>query len=213
MNEAPSLRVDDLCCPGVYVFYIEHTREVYVGETNLLIRRTLQDHLNALLTGIHINAGLQSMFDKHRADLCIALFPMRNTSKDTLLDAESKKSLEYKDAGWTVHNRHHPSKYHKDISQSPVSRYSPPEKPLYFCEFCRSEFAKPLSAPNIVIERLRAQKDTHMSYREIAKRYDATAGMVWRMINEGYEPMTLEIRQKFGYGYLCPSCGHEFDEE
>ena len=66
---------------------------------------------------------------------------------------------------------------------------------------------------NIVIRRLRALKEGDMSYRAIASRYSATAGMVWRMINEGYEPKTLEIRRKFGYPIECPNCGHEFNEE
>ena len=52
-----------------------------------------------------------------------------------------------------------------------------------------------------------------MSYRAIAARYDATAGMVYRMINEGYEPKTLAIRRKFEYPIECPNCGCEFYEE
>ena len=52
-----------------------------------------------------------------------------------------------------------------------------------------------------------------MPYRAIAARYDATAGMVYRMINEGYEPKTVDIRRKFGYPVECPNCGHEFYEE
>lgn len=51
-----------------------------------------------------------------------------------------------------------------------------------------------------------------MSYRAIAARYDATAGMVYRMINEGYEPKTLAIRRKFEYPIECPNCGCEFYE-
>ena len=68
------------------------------------------------------------------------------------------------------------------------------------------------NAHNIVIERLRALREGNMSYRAIASHYGATAGMVFRMINEGYEPKTLEIRRKFDYPIECPNCGHEFYE-
>ena len=209
----PVLKVDDLCCPGVYVFYVEHIREAYVGETNLLMRRTLQDHMSALLAGIHTNTGLQDMFDNWRSDMCIALFPMRGASKETLLDLENKKSLEYKESGWTIHNRYGNERCHLDVTQSPIARYIQPEKVLYFCEFCRSDIAKPLSAPNIVRERLVAHLDSGMSYRVIAARYDVTPAMGWRIINEGYEPSRVDIREKLGYKYVCPNCGHEFEEE
>jgi len=69
------------------------------------------------------------------------------------------------------------------------------------------------NAHNIVLRRLRALRAGNMSYRAIAARYDATAGMVYRMINEGYEPKTLAIRRKFEYPIECPNCGCEFYEE
>ncbi len=68
------------------------------------------------------------------------------------------------------------------------------------------------NAHNIVLRRLRALREGDMPYRAIAARYDATAGMVYRMINDGYEPKTLDIRRKFGYPIECPNCGHEFSE-
>jgi len=69
------------------------------------------------------------------------------------------------------------------------------------------------NAHNIVLERLRALKAGNMPYRAIAAHYGATAGMVWRMINEGYEPKTFDIRRKFGYPIECPNCGHQFWED
>ena len=69
------------------------------------------------------------------------------------------------------------------------------------------------NAHNIVLRRLRALRAGNMSYRAIAARYDATAGLVYRMINEGYEPKTLAIRRKFEYPIECPNCGCEFYEE
>ncbi len=52
-----------------------------------------------------------------------------------------------------------------------------------------------------------------MTYRQIAARYGASAGMVYRMINEGYEPKMLDIRRGFRYPIECPQCGYEFEEE
>ena len=69
------------------------------------------------------------------------------------------------------------------------------------------------NAHNIILRRLRALREGKLSYRAIAAHYDATAGMVYRMINEGYEPKTVDIRRKFGYPIECPNCGHEFYEE
>ena len=68
------------------------------------------------------------------------------------------------------------------------------------------------NAHNIVLRRLRALREGNMSYRAIAAHHDATSGMVFRMINEGYEPKTVEIRRKFDYPIECPNCGHEFYE-
>ena len=68
------------------------------------------------------------------------------------------------------------------------------------------------NAHNIVVARLRALREGNMTYRAIAAHYGATAGMVYRMINEGYEPKTLEIRCKFRYPIECPNCGHEFED-
>ena len=69
------------------------------------------------------------------------------------------------------------------------------------------------NAHNIILGRLRALKEGNMSYRAIASHYGATAGMVWRMVNEGYEPKTVDIRRKFGYPVECPHCGEEFYEQ
>ena len=69
------------------------------------------------------------------------------------------------------------------------------------------------NAHNIVVARLRALRAGNMPYRAIAARYGATAGMVYRMINEGYEPKTVDIRRKFGYPIECPNCGCEFYEQ
>ncbi len=68
------------------------------------------------------------------------------------------------------------------------------------------------NAHNIICGRLGSLKAGGMTYRQIAARYDASAGMVFRMINEGYEPKTLDIRHKFRYPIECPNCGHEFEE-
>ena len=68
------------------------------------------------------------------------------------------------------------------------------------------------NAHNIVVWRLKSLRVGGMTYRQIAARHDASAGMVYRMINEGYEPKTLDIRRKFGYPIECPNCGHEFSE-
>lgn len=67
------------------------------------------------------------------------------------------------------------------------------------------------NAHNIVCKRLRALRAGEMTYRQIAARYGVSAGMVHRMINDGYEPKNLEIRRRFGYPIECPECGHEFE--
>jgi len=46
--------------------------------------------------------------------------------------------------------------------------------------------------------RLRKALETK-SYGEIARQYGVSKGMVWRIVNEGYEPQDNTIRAKLGY--------------
>lgn len=46
--------------------------------------------------------------------------------------------------------------------------------------------------------RLRADYDLHHNWIEVGRLHDISAGMAWKIVNEGYIPKTARIRAKLG---------------
>lgn len=50
-----------------------------------------------------------------------------------------------------------------------------------------------------VQEEIQRMRDDDLSYGDIAKHYDVNKGLIYRILNDGYEPKDKEIRRRMGF--------------
>ena len=70
----------------------------------------------------------------------------------------------------------------------------------------------PVSTPNAVRMRLEELLASGMSYSRVAAQFGVNKGLVWLIVNQGFEPKRADIRKRLGYPIICPRCGMEIEQ-
>jgi len=69
----------------------------------------------------------------------------------------------------------------------------------------------PVTDGNDIQAHFKALRASGMTYRAIAERYGISAGLAWKIENDGLVPKRNDIRRKLGLSFLCPRCGLEIE--